>query len=113
MVRSARSAVFSRSQWVQQAVVLIHAQLHVAQDFAQQGPDDDLGTVIRNHHDPTRSITKRVMASFSPNPMEARCLGHLVQLAIRHQAQLRQTVTSTRQVPTKSGRGSSGSQVLR
>src|SRR5947209_13432331 len=70
---------------------------HVAQDLAQQGPDDNVRAVIGNHDDESRSITKGVMASLPPNPMEARCLGHLVQFAIRHRSEEHTSELQSRQ----------------
>jgi hypothetical protein len=53
------------------------------------------------------------VAAFGPDPIEAHGFGHLFQLPVGNQAQPGQAVTSTCQVPTKAGNGSSRSPALR
>jgi hypothetical protein len=64
------------SKFLQDAVVFIHTQAHVPQDFAQQRSDDYLGAVVRNDHDAPLGIAKGVVASLLPNPVEASRLSH-------------------------------------
>jgi hypothetical protein len=94
---------------LEKASVLFHAQAHISQDLAQEGPNDDLRTVVGDDHDASFSIA----AALPVSPAEPRSLSHLAQFPVGYQAEARQAATSTRQVPTKSGSGSSGSTVLR
>lgn len=59
------------------------------------------------------SVLRKVLTALPADPMEPRGLSHLAQLPAGDQAEARQAATSTRQVPTKSGSGSSGSTVVR
>jgi len=92
---------------------MLYAQPNVPEYLAKEWSDDYVGAMVGyNHHSPL-VIAKHVVTALSANPAEPCCLRYLAQLPIRNEAEPRHDVTSTRQVPTKSGSGSSGSAVLR
>lgn len=64
--------------------------------------------MIWDHHNPPFRVTKYVVASISPSPVEANILGHFAELTVGNEPQPGHAATSIRQVPTNSGRGSSG-----
>lgn len=85
----------------------------VTQDFSQERANDNLGSVVGDDNDSTISIHEGIVASLAALPLKARRLSNLPELPVGDQAELSQTETSTRHVPTKSGNGSSGDDVFR
>ena len=59
--------------------------------------------MVRSHHDAAPRILKHTVAAQVPYPPNARPLSHLAQVPVTEQTESHQTVTSTRQVPTKFG----------
>ena len=94
-------------------VVLFDGKADVPEDLSQQGTHDDLVAMVWNHYYLALGVSEDVVAALAPDPLEASRLNHCGQLPVGGQAKPRQATTSTRQVPTKSGLGSSGAAVLR
>ncbi len=101
------------SQLVEQTVVLVGTEPQIAQDLPQERPDEYRRSVIRNDDDPAFGVPEYDMASPAPDRCETRLLCNRDELVERREAEPRQAATSTRQVPTNSVTGPSGSTVSR
>jgi hypothetical protein len=93
---------------IEQAVIVVGAELEVAQDFAQERSDDDLRPVIRDHDDSSVVVAEDIVASHLTHPSETSCFHNSSELSVWYEPKLGQAATSIFQVPTKSGSGSSG-----
>lgn len=69
--------------------------------------------MVWDDNDTSLGILKGVMAAFAALPFEACGFSYLFQFLISYESKFGQTETSTRQVPTKSANGSSGSAVFK
>ena len=94
-------------------MVLFHTKAYVTQYLSQQGADYDLSPVVWDNNDTSLMTLKGIMAAFTALPLETRSFSYPLQFLIRDQRKSGQAQASTRQVPTKSGNGSSGSAVFK
>jgi hypothetical protein len=94
-------------------MIFLYTETHVTQDFSQQWTDYNLGPVVRDDNDATLGILKGIVAALAMLPFKVCCFSHLFKFLIGNEPKFSQAETSTRQVPTKSGSGSSGSAVFK
>lgn len=66
-----------RSELSEDALVFVQTQPEIADELAEKRADDDLGAVVRDHHDATFGVAECVVATFPTNPFEAGCRRYL------------------------------------
>jgi hypothetical protein len=56
---------------IKQTLKICRVQAKVAKNFAEQGPDDDPGTMVGNDYYATGKIAKNIVATLTPDPLKA------------------------------------------
>lgn len=98
---------------IKHPMILFPGQAQVANDLANQRPNDVTRAMIGNDNQASVGMDEDVVAAFAARPDETDLFGDAAQVAIRHDAKPAHAGTSIFQVPTNSGAGASGVTVLR
>ncbi len=56
---------------IKQTLIICGVQAQVPKNFAEQGPDDDLGTMVGNDYYAAGKIAKNIVITLGPDPLKA------------------------------------------